>query len=927
VALIEHTLSSARAGGGTFLLVEGAAGLGKTALLGHAAELAERHRLRTLTALGHELERALAFGGARQLFEPTVSALGTDVAAALFTGPARAAGELLAGRRVEVPEGEQLELIHGFYRLCARLAERGPLALLVDDLQWLDTSSLAFLLYLAQRIGELPVAVVAMSRPGEPEAPSGLMTRLGVVPGVLSATLAPLTATATEKLVHARFPEADEEFVRAATSATGGNPFLTEELMSAVRAAGLPPDATTARRAAELAPESLLRWTLVRLERMPPGSRELVEALAVLGGEARLRRAAALAGLAPEDAARSADALAGVAILTPGDPAGFVHPLIQAAVYAQIPDATRADRHRVAARLIADEGDPDERVAAQLLEASPTGDPWAVERLRAAAREALARGAADSASRFLVRAVEEPPHEVDRGHVLAEAAQAEALVGHPRAIDRMRDAVELLGGPHDRAEALYRFGWMLYGTGRLSEAAEVFAQGLAELPVGNDELAQRLHTAEMSMRSITATIEIDTEELPPSAAHSPATDPTERELLTQLALRRVIAGEGRDQAIDLATRALGGGAMVADEGVTISFAVAASCLVWSDELDVVEDAIEKALAECRRQGTYAGTVYVTFGRSWVRYWRGRVSEAAAESGTAVQVWRGGWGGQISIARLWQAVSLVELGRLDEAADVVDGATPEEHRDEPMYVSFLALARGRVALARGDYPSARRALISVDELATAVPLLQNANVLPWRTWGATAALLDGDVEEARRLSEEDVRLARRFGAPRGLGSALRVSGLVEGGERGLALLREAAAVLEQSPSRLEHMRALVDLGAALRRAGARSEAREPLRRAMDLAAATGAVVLRDRARDELVAAGGRPRRAQLSGGHALTPSERRVAELALAGRTNPEIARELFISRKTVEFHLQGAYRKLGIRSRDELADTLRQSVG
>ena len=130
------------------------------------------------------------------------------------------------------------------------------------------------------------------------------------------------------------------------------------------------------------------------------------------------------------------------------------------------------------------------------------------------------------------------------------------------------------------------------------------------------------------------------------------------------------------------------------------------------------------------------------------------------------------------------------------------------------------------------------------------------------------------------------------------------------------------MLEGSPARLEQARALADLGAALRRAGRRVDAREPLRAALELAHACGATALEETARTELVASGAKPRRQALSGAESLTPSERRVATMAAEGLTNRDIAQSLFVTPKTVEVHLSSAYRKLGIGSRTQLAAAL-----
>jgi DNA-binding CsgD family transcriptional regulator len=171
-------------------------------------------------------------------------------------------------------------------------------------------------------------------------------------------------------------------------------------------------------------------------------------------------------------------------------------------------------------------------------------------------------------------------------------------------------------------------------------------------------------------------------------------------------------------------------------------------------------------------------------------------------------------------------------------------------------------------------------------------------------------------------QAEVELARRGGCPRAVGVALRAEGLLRSGDEGVRLLRDSVAVLEDSPASLEHARALSWLGAELRRQGRRADAREPLRRALDIADRMGAERLAAEARAELAAAGGRPRRRRLSGVEALTPTERRVAEMAAGGLRNKEIAQALFVSRKTVEMHLGHAYSKLDIHARDQLASAL-----
>jgi DNA-binding NarL/FixJ family response regulator len=181
---------------------------------------------------------------------------------------------------------------------------------------------------------------------------------------------------------------------------------------------------------------------------------------------------------------------------------------------------------------------------------------------------------------------------------------------------------------------------------------------------------------------------------------------------------------------------------------------------------------------------------------------------------------------------------------------------------------------------------------------------------------------GEPDAARLLSQEELELARAFGAPRTLGVALRAAGLVAGGRRGEPLLREAIRVLDGAATRLEQARSLTDLGALLRRTNRRAEARELLRQALDTAHRAGAAPLADRAETELRATGARPRRVLLSGLEALTASERRIAELAAEGLTNREIAQNLFVTARTVEGHLTNVFSKLDLKARTELPAAL-----
>jgi DNA-binding NarL/FixJ family response regulator len=217
--------------------------------------------------------------------------------------------------------------------------------------------------------------------------------------------------------------------------------------------------------------------------------------------------------------------------------------------------------------------------------------------------------------------------------------------------------------------------------------------------------------------------------------------------------------------------------------------------------------------------------------------------------------------------------------------------------------------------------AEEAVVAADELAALGEAIPDISRLWWRSLKAEALERIDRRDEAIALAREELDVTRAFGAPAWLGRTLRILGTLEG-EAGMERLQEATAVLEDSTARLEQAKALAALGFALRRARKPTAARDPLRRALELALACGADPLVAQVRTELRAAGARPRRRVLGGVESLTASERRVADLAAAGRTNREIAQELYVTLKTVEVHLSNAYRKLDIRSRRELPDVL-----
>ena len=348
-------------------------------------------------------------------------------------------------------------------------------------------------------------------------------------------------------------------------------------------------------------------------------------------------------------------------------------------------------------------------------------------------------------------------------------------------------------------------------------------------------------------------------------------------------------------------------------------------LVVAERFGTVEESLKPMLAQVHRSGSARGFVaaYSTLGLLKLRL--GALPEADAAARVALRVLQeGDFAPGLGFAATVLSDIAVEAGQLDEAQALLD-LLPQEGWPAGVGTVLIPAARGRLRLAQGRAADALADFQACEALFGAevwgMPIRETGYVHA-RSGAALALLRLGQRQHAVQLADAELADVRVFGAPRALGIALRAAGLARGGQEGLALLGESVAALDGSPALLERARSLAELGAALRRDGQRAAARDPLARALDLAARCGARPLAARAREELKAAGARPRRPWRTGVDALTPSELRVARLAAEGRSNREIAYELYVTLKAVEGHLARAYAKLGIEGRSQLARAL-----
>ncbi len=924
MALLERdaelaTIAKALTGGGV-VVVEGGAGIGKTSLLAAAAARAEEAGADVFRARGSALEEGFAFGVVRQLFERRVIAAGEREREGLFGGPAAAVRPLLSGQPGEPPTDDvSFAVLHGLYWLVANLASSRSLLLSVDDAQWADGPTLRWLAYVAPRLEGLPVSLLVAVRPTERASASASLRAVRaaanlVHPGLLSQEA--VTAVARGSIGEA----ARDELCAALWHASGGNPFYLHELLRPL-AGGEPADLEPARLLAT-AGMGVMHHVAARIEALEPRALRLAQALAVLGDGSDLRHAAAMADLEVTDAARLAAGLVRLEVLAGDDPPRFLHPIVLQAVEASLGSDERDALNRRAARLLDADGARPGRVAAHLLRARPSGDSWTVGRLRAVAQAAIDSGAPEAGAELLRRAIAEPPAQRDRVAVLRETARAEVQAGHQAGCALLEQALVLVADSRERAEIALELAEANASLFRWVEAVDVCERALAELAGADPPLSARLE-AELavcglrdSRRALRA--------LP---------------VLERLATRRPLAGETAEAyAVARGIEQLwfaGSPAAEVARGLEAALERGALkpeswdlrapglwALIVAEGFTVAQATLDEMEAEIKRHGGARG-MFVTYAiRGLLKLRLGALPEADADARVALRVMQAGdFAPGLPLGLHVLADVAIEAGDLVEAENLLD-QLPREGIAPGLGTVHTAPARGRLRLAQGRPADAlmefERGLALFSEASWGAPMHDNG-FLHARSGAALAHLRLGRRDQAHELAQAELDDARGFGAARALGIALRVTGLTLGGDAGLRLLHESASVLRSSPALLERAHSLAELGAARRRAGRRAAAREPLAEALELAARCGARPLAARLREELKAAGARPRRDWRTGVEALTPSELRVARLAAEGRTNREIAQTLYVTPKTVEGHLARVYGKLDISRREDLS--------
>ncbi|MGD9736884.1 MAG: AAA family ATPase [Solirubrobacterales bacterium] len=919
---LEALLDGLAAGRSRAALIEGPAGIGKTRLLTAGREAAKERGIASLGARGSELEREFPFGVVRQMLEPALMARPNR--GELFEGAAEMASAVFAPPGSEGLGGDaSFAVLHGLYWLTLDLVGDRPLLLTIDDLQWCDRPSLRMLAYVIRRLEGVPLLIIATLRSNEPGTDPALLAEIAQDPMTERIQPGPLSPAAMPALIERRLGSApDGAFAAACHDATGGNPLLLDELLKGLAAEGVEPRTAQVGVVRDLGPRAVSRAVLLRLARLGDGDVAVARALAVLGEGAEVAEVAALAGVDERTVAGSTAELMRVEILRREAPLGFVHPLVRDAVYEDLPPTQRELDHARAARLLRDAGAAPERVAAHFLLVPPLGEEWVAELLVGAAHAAAEKGAPETAVAYLKRALDEPLPAGRRPRVVYELGQREMDIRGDEAVAHLREGYEGLEDPEEKGWAGFALARTLMFVRQENEAAAVARRAREELPEGLDDLARALLALEIQTIYFGRNAPEEVELTAPYREGVPGEGPGSKMLAAATAYGWENSGGPNDRCAALAREALAGDTLFrVDNG--LFWVTAVVVLVYAD-LEDTSEIWEEARAIAHRRGSLFTMLSVDlwFGFDMLR--RGDLAQAQESVESAIEEMTLWAGDEQGMTIEWPTGMLaqihVERGALDKAAAAVERGDRGGGPDVGDAVSFWRRGKLELLAAEGRY---EEALELCDAYGANLGSFRSPAAAPWRSLKAEALLRLGRGEEGIPLVQEELEEAHRFGAPQAIGRALRVRGELRGSE-GLDDLREAVATLEPSGARLELAKALRALGTALRLHRKPSEARDPLRRALELASACSADALAERAREELRAAGVRPRREALGGVESLTPSERRVAGLAAGAMTNREIAQELFVTPKTVEVHLSNAYRKLDIRSRRELASALTQ---
>ncbi|ORV33408.1 ATP-binding protein [Mycobacterium conspicuum] len=889
------------------LVLRGECGLGKTELLNWLARQAEQTGdCQVLRAAGVEAEMELAFAGLHQLLAPVLSRLDE------LPPPQRDALQMAFGFR-EGAAPDRFFIALAVLSLLADTARQQPLICLIDDEQWLDRASAQALAFVARRLGDESVGLIFATQlvtaelSGLPELRLGGLSTDDARTLLDRALTAPLDPVIREQIV----------------TESRGNPLALLELPRGITPAQLaggfalpamPPTGLTGRLE-----QSFMR----RLEALPPATRDVLRlAAADPVGEPAVRwDAAARLGLDPGAATPAIEA----GLIDFGTRVQFRHPLIRSVVYRSTPVADRRKIHRALAEATDPRSDPDRR-AWHLAQAATGPDETVAADLEGSAERALARGGVAAGAAFLELAAMLTPGAEHRAARLLAAARAKRDAGALDAALGLLVGAE--AGSQDALQAAhveYLRGEIAFDQLRVREAAQ-----LLQSAAGRFESLCAESSREARLRALDAAMWLA----------GPDGPDTNSILATAAAAAAGPASPQPPRAVDVLLDAF-----VAR--FTVGYAAAAPLFNRAIEMLLTANVVAGQpdswlpITRSKMGATLAAEVWDA--RSWYAL---ALRETQFDRTTGAPI-------HLQFALHYLAWTLMLRGEFDKAAAVVDEdcAVAAATGNPPLRFGKLLLAawRGRreqacelieetlaAAEAGGkckvaDFASYGRAVLTngfgrhADALAAIKPVFDHDHV------GMGALVIPELAEAASRTGNVEVLVAARdwmaarvqtTPTPWALGIDSRIRALLSDDDAAEGLYRESLDHLGRTQVGLESARGHLIYGEWLRRQNRRIDARAELRVAEELFAAMGAEAFADRARRELMATGESARKRSVDTGDDLTPQELQVARLAQEGLSNNAIGEQLFISPRTVQYHLRKVFAKLGIRSRGELAHVL-----
>jgi ATP/maltotriose-dependent transcriptional regulator MalT len=888
-ALLDDVIGALRAGENRTLLIHGEAGIGKTALLNYVAESAAGMRL--LQAIGVESEMELAYASLHQLCSPLLDAVER------LPPPQREALEVAFGRTVG-PTPDRFLVGLAVLTLLSDAADERPLLCIVDDAHWLDEVSAQTLAFVARRLLADPIGLLVAAR--QPVGDLRALPELEVL-GLRDGDARALLRSAV-------MPRLDERVRDRIVAETRGNPLALLELPRGLSVEQLAGGFGLLDAPREL-PSRLETSFHRRVEALPGDARLLllVAAAEPVGDPLLLWHAAERLGI--ESAA--ADATDG--LLAVEETVTFRHPLVRSAVYRSAPAQQRRSVHLALAEVTDREVDPDRR-AWHLAAAAPAPDEAIAGELERCAGRAQARGGVAAAAAFLQRAVGLTADEGQRAQRALAAAELSFQAGELETAQRLLARAESspLDGFQVARAALLRgqiARVLRYG----NEAGPLLLEAARQLEAFDLELAREAYlnaygsamsAAFLGQAGVFLDICRAIEDLPPAQGA-----PDGKSLLLE-GLARTHT-DGRAVAIPILQRAVNAVAQLPDEDVLRWGWIApmASHVTWDSEGstsiherqgDIVRSA--GALAEL--------PVYVT-SLALDKAWNGDLAGARlliAESDTVAAT----TGSQLPPFATLRLLSM--QGREAEAAALI-AATIDQATAQGQGLAVRVAQWAAAVLYNG--------LARYDEAAAAAREVTADDIDPYPQMWALPELVEaatrvGETDLARRALDRLMEMTQPAGTDWALGTEARSRALLSDGETADLLYREAIERFGRTGLRPELARAHLLYGEWLRREGRRSDAREQLRTAHAMFEAIGMEAFAERTRRELVVTGETVRKRKAETRDELTPQEEQIARLARDGLSNPEIGAQLFLSSRTVEWHLRKVYAKLGISSRREL---------